>query len=180
MPNDEIRSQEWVDKIETLVRRAESLPDPHARQITIDLLRAVLDFHAAGLERMLEITFDSGAAGQAIIDRLADDDLTSSLLLLHDLHPDDVETRLQRAVEKLEQMFSSLGARLSIGSFDGRTVTVLFESSRTWSAAAVRTSVEKSILQAAPEIESIAIEGIKEIPAADFVPVAQLLAGLPA
>ncbi len=100
MAKDEIRSQEWIDKIEELVRRAEALPDPKARGIAVDLLQAVLDFHAAGLERMMEIAADSGAAGEAIIERIATDDLTSSMLLLHDLHPDDLETRIERAVRK--------------------------------------------------------------------------------
>jgi hypothetical protein len=102
MADNEIRSQEWVDKIEELVRQAEAIPDPKARSVTIDLLKAVLDFHAAGLERMMDMVFDSGPAGEAIAERIVADDLTSSMLLLHNLHPDNVETRVARAVEKLE------------------------------------------------------------------------------
>ncbi len=172
-----VRSQEWIDKIEQLVRRAESLSDPAARGVAVDLLQAVLDFHSAGLERVMETLADSGAPGQAIIERIAADDLTSSLLLLHDLHPDDLETRIGRAVEKLQTVFSSLGAKLSLIAVEPPNVRLQFDSPRTWSGAPVKSSIENAIFQAAPEISSILIEGLKETPAANFVPLGELLAG---
>ena len=127
-----VHSQTWIDKIEELVRRADSLSDPTARGIAVELLQGVLDFHAAALERVMEIAMESGPSGEAIIDRFATDDLTSSLLLLHDLHPDDLETRIDRAVHKLQSVFSSLGARLSLTAIEGGTVRLHFDSPRTW------------------------------------------------
>jgi len=91
MAIEEVRSQQWTDRIEELVHRAESVEDQKLRSIAVDLLRAVLDFHAAGLERVMEIAAGSGPAGKEIIDRMAADDLAGSLLLLHGLHPDDLE-----------------------------------------------------------------------------------------
>lgn len=178
MATDEIRSQEWTDKIEELVRQAEALSDPKARAIAVDLLQAVLDFHAAGLDRIMEIAAESGAAGEAIIERIAAEDLTSSLLLLHDLHPDDLETRVNRAVSKLQPVFASLGARLSLIAIEPGTVRLQFDSDRTWSGTPVRASVESAIFQAATEIGSVVIEGLKETPAVNFVPLSDLLTGL--
>lgn len=179
MDDNQIRSQEWVDKIEELVRQAESISDAKARGVTIELLRAVLDFHAAGLERIMDVIFEAGPAGESIAERIARDDLTSSMLLLHDLHPDDMETRVARAVEKLREMFLSLGAKLSLVGIEAHTVRLLFESQRTWPGTQVKDSVEKAIFQAAPEITAVVLEGLKESPPADFVPVTDLLAGLP-
>lgn len=170
MAKDEVRSQQWIDRIEELVHQAEALADPQARNIAIDLIQAVLDFHAAGLERIMEIA----AASPAIAKRLVADDLISSLLLLHDLHPDDLETRIARAMDKLQTAFHPLGARLSLMGIEGGTVRLHFESSRTWPAASVRTTIENGILQSAPEVSAIVIEGIKEARAADFVPLANL------
>lgn len=179
MAKSEIQSQEWVDKIEELARRAESIPDANARALTIDLLRAVLDFHAAAIERMLDITFEAGPAGEGIIERIAADDLVSSALLLHDLHPDDLETRVKRAVQKLDEMFRSLGAKLSLIAMEPGTVRLHFESQRAWPGTPVKDSIEKAILQAAPEIGVVFVEGVKEPPAPGFVPISDLLAGLP-
>ena len=178
LDGNQIRSQEWIDKIEGLVRRAESLPDPDARSAAVDLLQAVLDFHRAALDRVLEIAADSGSPGEAILEQLTADELTSSLLLLHDLHPDDLETRVNRAVDKLQDMFVSLGARLSLVAIENETVRLEFESTRTWSGTPVRASIENTIFQAAPEIENVMIEGLKEAPAANFVPLSDLLVGL--
>jgi hypothetical protein len=178
MAEEQIRSQEWVDKIEELVRQAEAMPDPNARRLTIDLLRAVLDFHAAGLERILDTIFESGSAGEQIIEKIATDEVTSSMLLLHDLHPDDIETRIARALDKLREMFLTLGAKLSLEAIENGTVRLNFESQRSWSAAAVKTSIEKAIFQAAPEITTVVLEGLKEASDPAFVPVSDLLAGL--
>lgn len=177
MAKDEIRSQQWIDKIEELVRRAEALADPEARGVAVDLLQAVLDFHAAGLERIMEIAVDSGLAGDAIIDKIAADELTSSMLLLHDLHPDDLETRIDRVLRKLQEMFASLGATLSLVAIEPGTVRLQFDSSRTWSGTPVRASVENAIFQAAPEIGTVIIEGLKEPLPANFVPLSDLLVG---
>jgi hypothetical protein len=178
MTKDETRSQEWIDHIEELVRRAESISDPAARAVTIELLRSVLDLHGAAIERILDIVFESGPAGESIIQHIANDELASSVLLLHDLHPDEVEIRVRRAVEKLQDMFSSLGAELSLISIEAATVRLRFESQRTWSGSPVKASIEKAIAQAAPEITNIEIEGLKEPVAPGFVPVSELLAGL--
>jgi hypothetical protein len=177
MAGDEIRSQQWIDKIEALVQEAESLPDHKARSVAVDLVKAVLDFHAAGLERIIETAASSGAAGEAIIAQIAADDLTSSMLLLHDLHPDNLETRIQRAIHKLQGVFTSLGATLSLLAIENGAVRLKFDSPRTWSGTPVKTRIENVIFQAAPEIGNVVIEGLKEAPIPDFVPVSDLLAG---
>ena len=46
---------EEIRRIEELVARVESISDRQARDLTIELLRAVMDLHAAGLERILAI-----------------------------------------------------------------------------------------------------------------------------
>ncbi|HSU31255.1 MAG TPA: hypothetical protein VLJ11_08465 [Bryobacteraceae bacterium] len=178
MTSGEVRSQKWIDKIEELVHRAESISDQNARGVTVELLQAVLEFHAAALERVLEVAAGSGPGGEAIIRQIATDDLTSSMLLLHNLHPDDLETRINRAVQRLHDVFVSLGARLSLSAIEPGTVRLCFDSARSWPGAPVKTSIENAIFQAAPEIDRVIIEGLKETPAANFVPVSDLLTTL--
>jgi hypothetical protein len=165
--------REEIDRIEELVRRAESLRDGEAREVAVELVQAVLAFHAAALGRMVELADD------AMMERMARDELASSMLLLHGLHPDAIETRVERAVDKLAQMFHSLGARLSLVALEDGVARLQFDSSRAWPGATVRESVESAIYQAAPEVTGVVIEGIKEAPSADFVPLSDLLADAP-
>src|SRR4051812_46179366 len=64
---------ERIQQIEDLVRQAEALSDPKAHALAVELLQAVLKFHAAGLERLIEIIGGRGEPGRAILDALAAD-----------------------------------------------------------------------------------------------------------
>jgi hypothetical protein len=161
---------EEIRRIEELVARVESIPDRQARDLTIDLLRAVMDLHAAGLERILAIAKDK-------VDALAADDLCSALLLLHGLHPDDLETRVTRALERLQLRLGPRGVVLSLVRIGDGEVHLRYEGSSARSAAGVREMVESYLYGAAPEVECITIEGLREVPD-DFVPLAELAAGI--
>jgi hypothetical protein len=75
-------------------------------------------------------------------------------------------------------MFTSLGATLTLVAIESETVRLQFDSPRTWTGAPVKASVENAIFQAAPEIGTVIIEGLKETPDANFVPLSNLLAGI--
>src|SRR3954451_15781752 len=75
--------QQRIQKIEALVRQIESLADPAARASALELFQLVMDLHGASVERMMNIVFEAGEPGQAIIDNLGRDDLVGSLLLLY-------------------------------------------------------------------------------------------------
>ena len=60
-----------------------------------------MEFHGTGLDRALEILADAGDQGMALIEKLGRDPMVSSLLVLYGLHPDSLETRVTKAVERL-------------------------------------------------------------------------------
>src|ERR1700729_2086796 len=81
----------------------------------------LMEGHRSGLERIMELIFqagsESGTSGGAIIDRLGQDPIVRNLLLLYSLHPDDLETRVSRALDV---------ARARLRKFDGRVDLVSF------------------------------------------------------
>jgi len=164
----DVDSQQWIDRIEQLVHQAESLEDPKARRVAVDLVEAVLKFHAAALERVMDIVASSGPAGEEIFDRIAGNDLASSVLLLHGLHPDDLETRVLRAVEKLHH--------ISLLALKADTVTLRVEKPTGRSATPRKAAIEAAIYQAAPEITTVVIEGLEEPPIPNFFPLSKLTA----
>ena len=86
------------ERIEALLDAA-SAGGRVARERAEELVRLVVDLYGAGLERLLEIVHESGRLDDELLDRLAADDLVASLLLVHGLHPYDVETRVARALD---------------------------------------------------------------------------------
>ena len=158
-----------TDRIEELVRHVQALPDPAARNAALELVQAVMDFHAGGLERMMQVVSDADSSGR-VKQALGADELVSSILLLHDLHPLDLQARVARALD--QTAFQSRGAKVELLSTDGGIVRVQIEG-----GLGLRAAVEKALANAAPDAEHIALEGAGgQIPAADFVPLEQLLA----
>lgn len=94
-----------LGRVEVLVRSLEACPDRAARDAARELARTLLDLHAAGLARVIEL-----AAGEpaGLADRLADDALVSSLLLLHGLHPLPAADRATRALDQARTQLHAL------------------------------------------------------------------------
>jgi hypothetical protein len=147
--------EDRVRRIEELVARVESFADSEARETAAQLMQAVLELHGTGLERMMDLAFESGPNGEALIRRFAGDDLVSSLLILHGLHPDDLETRVRHFLTKLP------GHPEWIGCFEGVI--------RIRVAADARDAVESVLRQVVPDAAGIVIE--PRIEHNGFIPV---------
>ena len=70
MPEDK-DFQVKVQRIGELVGELENIADPESRASAKTLVQLLLDLHAVGLERALEIVAKNGESGQRIIDDLA-------------------------------------------------------------------------------------------------------------
>jgi len=159
--------EERVRRIEDLVRRVSEIPDPQSRDTAHALMEAILELHGAALESMLDTAFDSGESGKAMIRRFAADSLVASVLLLHDLHPDDLETRVHRALGKVH------GSAELLGVFHGAVRVRI-----TGSGCGLRESIEALIREAAPDAATVVIEDA--LPSSGFVPLASLGIAVPA
>jgi Fe-S cluster biogenesis protein NfuA len=157
------------ERIEELVEKVQSLPDAHARETALELVQAILDLHADALDRMMEI-IAAGEEGPATIDALATDPRTSSILLLHDLHPLDLETRVARALAN--PAFRSRGASVELVAVQDGIVRVRMEGGH-----ALKQAVEKALWEAAPEAVEILVEGATDQVANNFVSLEALLTG---
>ncbi|HXG13008.1 MAG TPA: NifU family protein [Gemmataceae bacterium] len=144
-----------MQRIEALVQALEELPDPTARDTAREMVRALLELHSAGLARLLELV--AGVGGQALLDRLARDDLVGSLLLLHGLHPVDLEARVRQALERVGSRLRAHGAEVELISLDGGTARLRLRGGGA-STAALRQAIEDALTEAAPDVTTLAIE----------------------
>lgn len=156
-----------MQRIEELVRRLEapigSEGASNLRDSSLELMRSLMELHGAGLERMMEIAFDSGAG--VIIDRFAEDDLVAHLLLLYDLHPADFETRVRRALEDVRHHLRSHGGSVELLSLTNGVVRLRLQGNCHGcpsSAETLRQLIEQTIYEAAPDAQAIEVEGAVE------------------
>ena len=154
-----------MQKVEALVQQIESSPDTETRTAALELLQTLMDFHGAGLERLMDITAKAGAAGYAIFDDLARDDLASNLLLLYDLHPLDIGTRIDRAIEKVRPSLSLHEGDVEVLAINDGVVKLKLKGSCDGcpsSALTLKHTIEEAIYAAAPDVVSIEVDGVAE------------------
>lgn len=152
-----------TDRLESLVEKVRSLPDADARDSALALVQAVMELHAAGLERMMEMV----APETALLEEFAKDPAVSAILLLHNLHPHDLNTRVRNALD--QPSLRGRGATVELVSIRGAMVHVRIEG-----GPALEGAVRNAITEAAPDVDDIQIDvvGAKN----GFVPLTQLLA----
>jgi hypothetical protein len=172
--------QQRMQRVEALVRELERAPDPRLRADAQELVRALMDLHEAGLSKVLATIRESDDSGNALIDRLADDELVSSVLLLHGLHPVDLETRVGRAIEGLNAVLHKSSAHVEVVQIQNGVIHVRLSSTAApgtcgSSVAGARQRVEDAVYQAAPDLAGLEIEQPAESPApVGFVPLEKL------
>jgi Fe-S cluster biogenesis protein NfuA len=152
-----------LQRIEELVRTLEASADSGVRSGALELAQSLMELHGAGIERMLEIAFDSGGAGSEIIDRFAGDELVAQLLLLYDLHPLGLEDRARRALEDVRPHLRSHGGNVELlGIVDG-VIRLRLQGNCHGCPSSVETLrrlIEQAIYGAAPDARAIEVEDL--------------------
>ncbi|MEZ0227719.1 MAG: NifU family protein, partial [Planctomycetota bacterium] len=103
-----------MQHLEQLVREAEGIADPAARELARELVHSVLELHGTALGRILALVPDRAK-------ELGDDKVVSSVLLLHGLHPSSLAERVEGALEKVRPYLESHGGSVTLlGVEEGR------------------------------------------------------------
>ena len=133
-----------------------------------ELVRLLLGLYGDGLGHIMDALAAEGAAGDAIRDRLLADPLVESLLLLHDLHPLDVDTRVQRALDRVRPYLGShAGGVEYLGTGQDGVARLRLEGSCHGcpsSTVTVRLAIEGAVQDAAPEVSEVVVEGMTDPP----------------
>ncbi len=152
------------DRIEALLDELRSTADPAVWSRVEEVLGLLTDLYGEGLAHVVSAVAEE-PGGFSLLGRLADDELVSSLLVLHGLHPQDLATRVEEALEGVRPYLASHGGDVEILGFDADTATLHLRLLGSCdgcpsSSATLRSSVERAIEEAAPEIARIDVEGV--------------------
>jgi Fe-S cluster biogenesis protein NfuA len=173
--------RERVQRIDGLVQEIEAIADPALRAATKELVQSLMDLHGAALERTLEIVAAAGEPGMELIDKFGRDPMVSSVLVLYGLHPEDLDTRVLKALDRVRPQLRKQGCEVEIlGLSEGavRLRAQVGEHTCSSTAKTVQATLEGAIYDAAPDLASLTIEGLDGKAASGFVALDQLIGGV--
>ncbi|MER7197974.1 hypothetical protein CG723_14355 [Streptomyces sp. CB01635] len=151
-------AEEAGRRVEEIIDHLTAQGDSEAAGAAEELVRVLMDFYGTGLARMVSLLEAPKSKGDPFA-ALLDDALVTSLLVLHDLHPEDTATRISRALGSVRSH------PVELLSFDDATGTLHLRSAESSgcgcasTAAAGRQEVEAALSCFAPEVTTVEIEG---------------------
>jgi Fe-S cluster biogenesis protein NfuA len=167
-----------MKRLGSLVAQFDQQPESAVKLAGKELIQLLMDVHSAGLERVMEIVFESGESGSSIIHKLGQDSRVGSLLLLYSLHPDDLETRVNKAVERMRPRLRKLATAVELNHADENSVQLRLATSGHSCGSStkdLRAIVEECVYEFAPDVASLEILGLEEPAPTGFVALESLL-----
>jgi hypothetical protein len=140
-----IDAQAAGERVETLLADLRTRAGPEAADTAEELVGCLVRLYGAGLASIMRVIGDDSRLKA----RLIADPLVDSLLLIHDLHPLDVGTRIRRALGRL-----GIGAELLSIDDDG---VALIRLANGHGHGGVQADVEQAVADAAPETTGVRI-----------------------
>ena len=167
---NEAEFQQQVRRLGKLIAELEEMPDGAQKVATGELIHLLMDVHSAGLERIMEIVFESSGADK--IDELGRDPIVRSLLVLYSLHPEGIETRVRKSLDVLRPRLRKLNCGIELLSVVQGEVSLQVETSGHACGSTksnLRDVIEEGVYEYAPDITSLQIHGLDDQPPSGFV-----------
>ena len=140
---------------------------PSAALAAEELVGLLVGLYGGGLAAIVELLREQGEAGTAALAAMADDPRIEGLLLLHDLHPLDVDARIQQALDRVRPYLGShAGGVQYLGVADG-VARLRLEGSCDGcpsSTVTVELAIRGAVEDAAPEVTEVVVEGVAAVP----------------
>ena len=148
-------------EIASLVEAMQRVADPSVRAVAEELVQSVLELHRAGLERAIGLIARRKPGGSALVDGSRSDDLVGEPAAPARLHPVDLETRVRKAVARLQTVAAQARRRRRTASTSATAPSRLQVTDAGRDAARRRRSpqsVEDALYEAAPDLTALVIE----------------------
>ncbi len=160
---EERDTDELLGQLSSLVAELEEYPDTEVREKALDVVQIILKLHGEALRRVLA-TFESLPMKSEVYARMLKDEVIRAILTIHDLLPEELATRVAKAIEELRPFLISQGCDVKLlGVDDGLARLRLMRNGKgAPPLAALKLEIEKVLDVAAPDLLGIEIEGMAE------------------
>jgi hypothetical protein len=174
-----------LERLQALLAALEGVCDAATRNAVRELAQVVLGLHRRGLRELLDIVDEAGSQpADILLPRFLANPAVRSLLLLHDLHPDDLPARVNQVLARLRPHVGVHGLRIELSSLDANIVRLSVslagpQSGRRPDESALRHEIESAMWDLVPDAAGVVVEGLEILRARDetLVPVSAI-AGL--
>jgi Fe-S cluster biogenesis protein NfuA len=148
------------DAIEHKLEALQARVEPRVFDQAVELLQLVTELYGTGLGRVMELV---QLHAPELVERITADELLASLLVAHGLHPDDIHVRIARALDEVRPFLAGHGGDVELLDIDEQVGAVRLRLIGSCdgcpsSAVTLRTTVERAILESAPEVVIIDVE----------------------
>ena len=155
-------AQQAGERIEALLAELAAHAGPQVAATAEELVSCLVELYGAGLGEIVRIIGEDPEGGSRLMAALVADPLVESLLLLHDLHPLDIGSRVRQAIEEVRPKLGPHAGQVEFAGVDDRGV-ILLRLERGGhgcqsSPAAVQAAIEQSVAAAAPEAAGVQID----------------------
>jgi hypothetical protein len=162
---DPDRIDRYGNRIESLLTAIEQSAAPDVTATATRLGTAVGELYGEQLERAFELLHESGQG--AAIRAALHDDLVSSLLVVHDLHPRSMADRVADCLDELSADLPQHGGIVELVEIDSQgCVRVEIRGGSELHRWRTRLAVERAIERAAPDHGGIEVRGADDEPPA--------------
>ncbi|HZR15942.1 MAG TPA: NifU family protein [Verrucomicrobiae bacterium] len=148
-------------KLQQLIQQVEQLRDPVARATVHECLQSLLAFYGDGLARLLRVVQASGTAGEHVYAQIVEDPTVRGLLLIHGLHPLDLRTRLNQAMEKVRPYMESHGGNVQLISLENDVARFRLQGACQTcpsSSITLELALRQAIEQACPDLMGFEVD----------------------
>jgi Fe-S cluster biogenesis protein NfuA len=143
-----------LQQLERRLRELESGADTAERDRARELVETVLELHGSALARLLQLIAQAGEPGTEILGKAAQDELVRSVLVLHGLHAQDLESRVVQALAQVRPFLRSQGADVELTAIAEDAVRLRLlqgEGGFPASRQTLQAAIEEAICAAAPD-----------------------------
>jgi Fe-S cluster biogenesis protein NfuA len=161
-------------RVEELLAALRSGAASDAGPAAEELVGLLVGLYGDGLAHIAAGLREQGEPGIAMLHKLAEDPLVESLLLLHDLHPLDVDARIQRALDRVRPYLGSHAGGVEYLGVTGDVARLRLEGSCHGcpsSTATVELAITGAVRDAAPEVADVVVEGVTAPPAPQLLQI---------
>jgi Fe-S cluster biogenesis protein NfuA/nitrite reductase/ring-hydroxylating ferredoxin subunit len=159
-----LTSEQLIARVQELTAQLEEVQDFQARAVADELVASVIQLYGEGLERIMAALADA----PEVRDRLVEDGVVASLLLIHDLYPVSLEDRVQEALDSVRPYMESHGGDVELlGVEEGVAKMRLVGHCEGCPAseATLELAIKKALEEAAPDLAGLEVAGVAERPA---------------